>query len=215
MNLDHTCLLNTPAYRLAISRSGNAVLDLLAMSNILRLLQVNLTMSAGQLRPFLIWHIPSHVSLLSKFISNFCTKAIKYLGVYGLRELTNSEASQLLTSSTTLEQIATDSSINTRKIQRLLMNVMGKGDFRDVIKLFKGMKTQSPKSCFSVKENKELQPEAIIWTTVEIRKDLVRHYDKIFIDMRKASINDIGWCYFAPVVKDNENMIRVEAECLC
>ena len=122
MNLDHTCLLNTPAYRLAITRSGNAVLDLSTMTKILSLLQVNPTMPAGQLCPFLVRHVPSHLSLLSKFISNFCSTAIKYLGVYGLYELTELEASQLLASSATLEQIATDSSIQMREIQRSCMN---------------------------------------------------------------------------------------------
>ena len=99
------------------------------MSNILCLLQVNPTVPAGQLRPVLVWHVPSHVSLSSKFISNFRAKAIKYLGVYGVRELTESEATQLLTPSTTLEEIATDSSINTRKMHKLFMNFMGKVTF--------------------------------------------------------------------------------------
>ena len=93
MNLDHTCVLNTPAYRLAITRSGKSVLDLSAMSDILCLLQVNPTMPADQLRSFLIRDVPSHVSLLARYISNFHAKAIKYLGVYGVRELTESEAS--------------------------------------------------------------------------------------------------------------------------
>ena len=67
-----------------------------------------------------------------------------------------------------------------------------------------------------MKENKEFQSKAIsIRETAEMRRDFIRYSNKIFIDMHKASTNDIGWCYFAPVVKDNENMIRVVAECLC
>ena len=77
------------------------------------------------------------------------------------------------------------------------------------------MKTLSPKLFFSMKQNKQLQLKAIIWATIEMRKDLVRYSDKICIDMHKASMNDIGWCYFALVVKDNGNKVHVIAECLC
>ena len=77
------------------------------------------------------------------------------------------------------------------------------------------MKTQSPQFCFHAKENDQLQPEVIIRATVEMRKYLIRYSDSIFIDMCKASMNDISWCYFDPVVKDNESMVRVVAECLC
>ena len=118
MNLDHKCLLNTLAYKLAITCSGQVVLDLSAMSNTLHLLQVNPTMPAGQLCPFLVRHVPSHDSLLSKFISNFRTKTIQYLGVYSVHELTKSEVSQLLMPSTTLEEIAIDSYINKKDIQK-------------------------------------------------------------------------------------------------
>ena len=92
---------------------------------------------------------------------------------------------------------------------------MGKGDFREAIKLFKEMKKQCPQFCFAVKENNASQSEEIIWMTAEMRKDLLQYSDCVFINMRKASMNDIGWCYFALIVKDNENMIQVVAEYLC
>ena len=112
MNLDHFCLLNTQAYQLAVVRSVKAVLDLDAMSDILCLLQVNPTMASGELRSFLVRHLPSHLSLSSKYIGNFCAKAIEYLSVNVLKQITDEVASQLHSSSTTEEHIASDSSID-------------------------------------------------------------------------------------------------------
>ena len=69
---------------------------------------------------------------------------------------------------------------------------------------FKETKLQSSQFCISVKENMESQLEATIWTTAEMRKDCMRYSDCMFIDMRKASMNNIGWCCFAPVVNGNK-----------
>ena len=48
----------------------------------------------------------------------------------------------------------------------------------------------------------------------EMRKDLACYSDSIFIGMCKASTNNLGWCYFTPVVKDNKNKVCVVAECI-
>ena len=106
------------------------------MSDKLRLLQVNPTMASGELHPFLVQPLPLHLSLSSKYIGNFCAKAIKYLSGNGLKQIVDEVASQLLSSTTTEEHIASDLSIDKREMQKLLLNIMGKGDFCDVLKFF-------------------------------------------------------------------------------
>ena len=110
--LAHTCVLNTLGYRLAVVRSGKSVLDIHAMTDVLRLLQVNPTMSAGNLRPFLVRHLPSHMSVTASYVVNFRNKALKYIAINGVQEITQSTASKLLAPSTTAEDIGTDSFIN-------------------------------------------------------------------------------------------------------
>ncbi len=59
------------------------------------------------------------------------------------------------------------------------------------------------------------RPEAITWMLLEGREDLVRYGDVLFLDAMKRDYNRPGWPYIGPCVKDNENMVRVTAECIC
>ena len=63
-----------------------------------------------------------------------------------------------------------------------------------------------------MKYNSEGQPEAILWSTLEIRRDLIRYSDSVFLDMLKTAMNDAGLCYLGPCVMDLETKVRVVAE---
>ena len=54
-----------------------------------------------------------------------------------------------------------------------------------------------------------------MWATVEMCQDLVHYHDSLFIDMRKMTVNNLGWNYFGPAVKDCDMKVCVVAECLC
>ena len=97
-------------------------------------------MPTNDLRPFLSRHFPPHTPLTAKTVNNFRQKAIKYLAVYGNKEVTEQEASQLLGNSTTEETIATDSSIKRKEVEKLLSNVMTRGDIWTVVDFFDKMK---------------------------------------------------------------------------
>jgi hypothetical protein len=59
------------------------------------------------------------------------------------------------------------------------------------------------------------RPEAIAWMLLEGREDLVRHGDVLFLDAMKRDHNRPRWPCIGPCIKDNENMVRVTAECIC
>ena len=215
LNLHHSCLLNTAAFRVALSRSGSANVNLEGMQDVLSMIRVNPTMASNELRPFLARHLPSQVSLDSTYVSNFRQKAVKYLCVHGDKCLTHDEATLLIKHSVTDEAIATDSSIQRERLQELLTNVMSKGDFWEVVKFFEKIQKTFSHFCYSIKKNSEGSPCAIMWCTSEMRRDLIRYGDSLFIDMRKTATNDVGWNYFGPCIMDCEMKVRVVAECLC
>ena len=76
-------------------------------------------------------------------------KVIKYISVYDVqRDLSHEHTTSLLNNSVTKETIATDSSINRKHVESLLLNATGKGNLWDVVKLFKGLQEESPLFCF-------------------------------------------------------------------
>ena len=173
-------------------------------------------MPSNELRPFIARHVHPHQSLSAQYLRNFKKKVIKYISVYGVqRDVSHNHATSLLSNSVTEETIGTDSSINRKHVESLLLNAMGKGDLWDVVKFFEGLQDESPLFCFSLKRNDNGQPEAIMWCTAEMRRDLIRYSSSLFIDMRKTATNTIGWNYFGPSVKDCDLKVRVVGECLC
>ena len=185
------------------------------MQDVLSIVRINPTIKASELRPFIARHVPCHQSLDARYISNFRQKAIRHIALYGNQTVTQDEATQLLRASATEEMIAADSSIQRKQVDELLSNVMARGDIWDVIKLFGELKNKCHNFCYAIKKNTQGQPEAIMWCTAEMRRDLIRYGHSIFIDMRKTATNNIGWNYFGPAIKDCETKVRVIAECLC
>ena len=49
---------------------------------------------------------------------------------------------------------------------------------------------------------------------LEGREALVRYSDIIFLDAMTRAYNEPVWSYIGPCVKDNENKVRVTAECI-
>ena len=60
----------------------------------------------------------------------------------------------------TKETIATDSSINGKHVESLLLNASGIGDLWDVVKLLGCLQEESALFCFSLKSTDNGQPEA-------------------------------------------------------
>jgi hypothetical protein len=49
----------------------------------------------------------------------------------------------------------------------------------------------------------------------EMRSDLLRFGDCLFLDSQKRQYNTVGWPYIGPVVKDSEMHVRCVAESIC
>ena len=58
--------------------------------------------------------------------------------MYGVqRDVSHEHVTSLLSNSVTEETIATDSSINRKHVESLLLNAMGKGDLWDIFETFR------------------------------------------------------------------------------
>ena len=82
------------------------------MGNILSLLEANPTMSESDLHPHIVKHLPPDQSVTTQYIANFQNKAIKYLAINRVMEVTFEETELLLKSSVGHETIKSDSSIS-------------------------------------------------------------------------------------------------------
>ena len=60
--------------------------------------------------------------------------------------------------------------------------------------------------------NEEHVPDGIVWTTKQMKENLIRYGDILFLDSQKRQYNNMCWPYIGPVVKNNENEIRCVAE---
>ena len=86
-------------------------------------------MPASELRPHIVKHLSPHQSVTAQYIANFQKKAIAYLAINGVKEVTFEEAELLLKLSIGQETIKSDSSISRERVESILGTIMtGKGD---------------------------------------------------------------------------------------
>ena len=52
-------------------------------------------------------------------------------------------------------------------------------------------------------------PDGIVWMSLCMRKLLLRYGNILSLDAQKRQFNNMGWPYIGPVVKTNDNKIRI------
>ena len=101
----------------------------------------------------------AQIFVLSVYCANFKKKVLRYICTYGNRLVTQNDAHKLLNNAVTEETMAGDSSINSKLVHDLLLNVMATGDFWDVVNFFEEIQQQSPLFNFSLKKMKRVDPK--------------------------------------------------------
>ena len=87
VNLHRICPLDTSSFQFDVARSCGAILNLDLMKDVISLLQINPTMSANELRPFIVRHVQPHKSLSAQYIYDFSKKVIKSISVHGVERI--------------------------------------------------------------------------------------------------------------------------------
>ena len=60
--------------------------------------------------------------------------------------------------------------------------------------------------------NSEGLPDAIVWMTLQMKKNLLQYGDILFLDAQMRQYNKIGWPYIGLAVKSSSNKICVTSE---
>ena len=60
--------------------------------------------------------------------------------------------------------------------------------------------------------NDEGNPDAIIWMTLHMRKQLCQYSSILSLDSQNRQFNKLGWPYIAPAIKTANNKVGVTAE---
>jgi hypothetical protein len=85
----------------------------------------------------------------------------------------------------------------------------------DALRFLEQMKESNPGFDHRIKYNHLGRPEAVCWMLPDMRSDLIRFENCLFLDSQKRQYNIICWPYIGPVVKDSEMQVRCVAECIC
>jgi hypothetical protein len=217
----HSCGLNTRSHREARQRAGNTLPDLNGVQDIVSMLRQRPTLSCSDLRPFLQKYIPLYQAANAQFIINFRHRALKFILESPFDAVpTAAEAAQMgsLTRVAADEISRGDNAFYAKNLAVVLQKVMQEdSSYWDAHRFLRELQVINPYVRYRVKyDERNGRPEAITWMLLEGCEDLVRYGDVLFLDAMKRDYNCPGWPHRAihPCVKDNENMVRVTAECI-
>lgn len=217
VTLEHSCDLSTNSHRVAIQRSGSSQPNLDGMNDIISLLREKPMLSADSLRPLLLKYVPFYSSTDALYIGNFCRRAQNFLIQNGDREMSMLEA-QSVSSQRPLaanEWLASDDPLHRRNFTSLLRKILSSDDSTwHGLAFLRALKEGSPGFDYRIKYDNNNQPEGLCWMSPEMRSDLLRYGNVIFLDAQKKQYNELGWPYIGPCVKDCDMKVRVVSECI-
>ena len=170
------------------------------------------------LRPLLTKYLPFYKATDSMFLVNFRIRAAAWLVQNGSKDLTMEEA-RLLSSKKPMasqEFLLTDDPMQKQNLTALLRKVMQEDSSTwDALRFLDQMKSTNPGFDYRIKYDPFGRPEGVCWMLPEMRSDLLRFGNLLFLDSQKRQYNTVGWPYIGPVIKDSEMQVRCVAESIC
>jgi hypothetical protein len=218
VNYQHTCQMSTIFHRQALQKSGGLQPDLNGLNDIMSLLREKPMLSSGVLRPLIAKYLPFYKATDAKFICNFRLRAQNWLVANGDKELTMEEARTLSSKRpyASDEFVLSDNPMQKQNLTSLLRKVMQEDSSTwDALRFLDKMKATNPGFDFRVKYDAHGRPEGVCWMLPEMRSDLLRFGNLLFLDSQKRQFNTVGWPYIGPVIKDSELQVRCVAESIC
>eukprot|EP00978_Attheya_sp_CCMP212_P035711 scaffold157131_cov71-Attheya_sp.AAC.1 len=114
------------------------------------------------------------------------------------------------------ECVISDNIITRKNLSFLLRKVMQEDSCTwDTIRYLEEMKSTSTSFDYRIKNDHAGRPEAVCWMTSEMRQDLIRFGNILFLDSQKRQFNTPGWPYIGPCIKDANMKVRNVAESIC
>jgi hypothetical protein len=215
VNFEHTCQLTTIFHRQAMQKSGGFQPNLNGLNDIIALLRLKPNLPTEVLRPLLLKYLPHYKATDTQFLINFRRRARHWLITHGDKELTMEQARFLSAKRPTAsdEFLLDDDPMQRQNLTALLRTCMQEGNGTwDALLYLDQMKKQNPGFDYRVKYDGFGRPEGLCWMLPEMRCDLLRFGNCLFLDSQKRQYNTQGWPYIGPVVKDSEMKVRCVAE---
>jgi hypothetical protein len=153
------------------------------------------------------------------FIVKFCLRAQHWLVTNGDKGLTMEEAHHLSSKRRWASEeflLKDDNPMLKQKLTALLRKVMQEDSSTwDALRFLDLTKDDNPGFDYQIKYDAFGRPEAVCWMLLEMRSDLLRFGNCLFLDSQKRQYNTVGWPYIGPVVKDSEMQVNCVAESIC
>ena len=216
-NPRHTCGLCKESFRIAtkMSKSGNKY-DVNSLSNVLKMTKIDPCLPARHLRSLLETCLPSSISIDHDFLSNFRKRCQLYHAKNcNVSLLTTADAMRLTSGDkiSTEESSVVESPEVINNIQSIYANIMQSGTSSwKALAFLRMMKSEEEGFDYRIHFNEEHVPDGIVWVTKEMKANLLRFGDVMFLDAQKRQYNKLCWPYIGPVIKTNENQTRCVAE---
>jgi hypothetical protein len=218
VNFVHTCQLTTIFHRQALQKGGGCQPDLNGLNDIVSLLKHKPNLQCEFLRPLLAKYLPFYNARDAQFLVNFRSRVNMFVLNHGDKELTMEDARKLSSkrSLASDEFLLNDNPMQKQNLTDLLRKVMQEGSSTwDSLRFLQELKKSNPGFDYRVNYNDYGRPEGVCWMLPEMRSDLLRFGNILFLDSQKRQYNTVGWPYIGPVVKDSEMQVRCVAESIC
>jgi hypothetical protein len=216
VNVEHTCKLSTLSHRTALQKGGHLKLDLSKLQTLLLLLREKPRLvDTRTLRPCLEKHLPHYKGVSAKFVCNFRRRVFAYWARTAKdEELTMEEAQNLASANTTAadDLIDMDDPIIRLNVGNMLRKIMQDSTSWKANRFLETLQKTIRGFVFSVRFDSQGLPDAFLYMTPWMQKDLNCFGDIIFLDAQCRQFNSSGFPYISPILHDLEGKIAQEVE---
>ena len=218
ISLQHTCGLTTNSHRVAIQKSGEAQPNIQGLNDVVSLLRDRPLLPTDMLRPLLQKYLPFYSCTNAQFIGNFCWRVQLWIIKNGDKNLLSEDINFISKRSNVGaadEELVNNSAFCRQNLTKLLRNAMQHAKDAgtwDAHAFLENLRETEPGFDFCLHRDENNNPNGICWMLPQMRSDLLRYGNILFLDSQKKQYNLYGWPYIGPVVKDNNMKVRVVCE---
>jgi hypothetical protein len=216
VNPVHTCGMCPRDMRIAAKRTGQLVVNIAGMRDILSLLSAKPRVACQVLRPMVENYVPGWTGIPAKYIQNFRKRVLLFLIKNPNYEHLTYEQAVNLSSKKSMaadEMTELDDPFVLQNFTAMLRKIMQEDSGTwEALGLMDQLKISSPGFDYRIKKDLGGKPTGIMYMTAQMRTHARRYGNVLCLDAQKRQYNSSGWPYIAPCVKDNEMKVAVAAE---
>jgi hypothetical protein len=212
---EHKCSMDTTSHRLAFQSNGQNTPDLTRIHHIIRMLREKPSIPNHVLRPEIAHAIPHYRGMDAAFMRNFRSRVLTHCLKHTDVEVTHADVASFTSQQVIAahEVIDLDQPITHQNYTTMLRRCMQEGSSTWVaLKFLDELKVTLPGFDYRMKRTIDGYPEGIVWMTPEMKKNICRYGQVLFLDGQKRQYNRMNWPYIGPALKDNEMKVCLGAE---